>query len=100
MTRLQTQPVDAHELQGAKEYTKGNLLLAAESSDNQMVRLAQNEIHFNQYIPLQTVVDSIEAVTAQDIMELAIALLKDHKMALNLLGPIAETDRYEELLHH
>jgi len=99
MTALQTDPVDAHELRGAKEYTKGNLLLAAESSDNQMVRLAQNEIHFNQYIPLQTVVDKIEAVTAEDIMELATDLFMDFKMAINLLGPLSETDSYETLLH-
>jgi len=95
---LQTTPVDALELQGAKEYTKGNLLLAAESSDNQMVRLAQNEIHFNEYIPLQTVVDRIDAVTADDIQALAVELFKDHKLALTLLGPISNTDSYEAML--
>ena len=95
---LQTTRVDALELQGAKEYTKGNLLLAAESSDNQMVRLAQNEIHFNEYIPLQTVVDKIEAVTADNIKDLAQDLLNDHKMALTLLGPVSNTDVYEAML--
>jgi predicted Zn-dependent peptidase len=95
---LQTTPVDALELQGAKEYTKGNLLLAAESSDNQMVRLAQNEIHFNEYIPLQAVVDEIDAVKADDIMALAEDLFKDHNLALTLLGPIPNTDIYEAML--
>jgi len=95
---LQTTPVDAVELQGAKEYTKGNLLLAAESSDNQMVRLAQNEIHFNEYIPLQTVVDKIDAVTADDIQNLARDLLNDHKQALTLLGPVTDTAVYEAML--
>ena len=95
---LQTTRVDALELQGAKEYTKGNLLLAAESSDNQMVRLAQNEIHFNEYIPLQTVVDKIEAVTADNLKDLAQDLLNDHKMALTLLGPVSNTDVYEAML--
>jgi len=95
---LQTTRVDTLELQGAKEYTKGNLLLAAESSDNQMVRLAQNEIHFNEYIPLQTVVDKIDAVTADDIKALATNLFTDHKLALTLLGPISNTDVYEAML--
>jgi len=95
---LQTTRVDTLELQGAKEYTKGNLLLAAESSDNQMVRLAQNEIHFNEYIPLQTVVDKIDTVTADDIKALATNLFTDHKLALTLLGPISNTDVYEAML--
>ncbi len=95
---LQTARVEDLELQGAKEYTKGNLLLAAESSDNQMVRLAQNDIHFNEYIPLQTVVDKIDAVTADDIRALATDLFKDHKLTLTLLGPISNTDVYEAML--
>ena len=49
-------PVSAEELHDAKEYTKGNLLLSDESVDNQMVRIAQNEIHFGRYVPLDDVV--------------------------------------------
>jgi predicted Zn-dependent peptidase len=97
---LQTTPVDPMELRGAKEYTKGNLLLASESSDNQMVRLAQNEIHFNEYIPLQTVVDKIDAVTAEDIKALAVDLFKDQKLALTLLGPVANTEIYGTMIDH
>jgi predicted Zn-dependent peptidase len=96
---LQTTLVDGLELQGAKEYTKGNLLLASESSDNQMVRLAQNEIHFNEYIPLQTVVEKIDAVTPEDIKALAEDLFRDNKLALTLLGPVNNTEIYGSMLH-
>ena len=97
---LQTTLVDPMELQGAKEYTKGNLLLASESSDNQMVRLAQNEIHFDEYIPLQTVVDKIDAVTAEEIKDLAVDLFKEQQLALTLLGPVANTEIYGTMLNH
>ncbi len=62
LRKLTRTPVDAAELQGAIEYTKGSLLLASESADNQMVRIAQNEIHFQADIPLETVIQQIESV--------------------------------------
>ena len=82
--------VTAEELQDAKEYTKGNLLLAAESNDNQMVRLAQNEINFGRYIPLKNVVDRIEAVDTGSIQALARDLFTDSPLTLTLLGPLTE----------
>ena len=57
--KLCAEPVTATELQGAVEYTKGNLLLASESNDNQMVRSAQNEIHFNRIIRLPEIIKNI-----------------------------------------
>lgn len=88
MRRLKDQPVSAAELSDAKEYTKGNLYMATESVDNQMVRLAQNEIHFDDYIPIQKVVDNIEAVTADEIQELAEDLFKSEQASLTMLGPV------------
>lgn len=88
MGKLAQHPVSAAELKDAKEYTKGNLCLATESVDNQMVRLAQNEIHFRDYISLQSVIDSIEAVTAEEIQNLATALFKPEQASLTLLGSV------------
>jgi predicted Zn-dependent peptidase len=85
MTRL---PVDPAELQGAVEYTKGNLLLASESADNQMVRIAQNEIHFQTDIALETVIERIESVRPEDLLQLAGDLFRPDQMGLTLLGPV------------
>ena len=86
MQELAQHPVSAAELNDAKEYTKGNLCLATESVDNQMVRLAQNEIHFHDYISLQSVIDNIEAVTVEEIQKLATTLFKPEQASLTLLG--------------
>ncbi len=88
MQQLKQAPVTAGELSDAKEFTKGNLCLATESVDNQMVRLAQNEIHFGDYIPIQSVIDQIEAVTAEEVQALATDLFKPHQASLTLLGPV------------
>lgn len=86
--RAAREPVDPVELKNAIEYTRGNLLLATESADNQMVRAAQNEIHFGREIPLESVIDAIAAVTPEEVLELAGELFRPERMVLSLLGPV------------
>jgi predicted Zn-dependent peptidase len=95
---LKQNSISADELQDAKEYTKGNLLLAAESNDNQMVRLAQNEINFSRHVRLDEVVARIEAVTIDEIQSLAQALFIDHPLTLTLLGPLNKVPDLEAKL--
>jgi predicted Zn-dependent peptidase len=98
MNRLCREPISAGELDDAKEYTKGSLLLAGESTDNQMVRLAQGEIHFHRHIPLTEVVEQIEAVTSGDILDLARSLISGGGIVLTLLGAVPETDDFAAFL--
>jgi predicted Zn-dependent peptidase len=90
--------IDPEELRYAKEFTKGNLMLASESNDNQMVRMAQNETHYERYIPLEEVVNKIEAVTEEDIRNLAETLFPTHRFALTLLGPVTDKDEFDDIL--
>jgi predicted Zn-dependent peptidase len=90
--------IDPDELRYAKEFTKGNLMLASESNDNQMVRMAQNETHYGRYIPLEDVVNNIEAVTEDDIRNLAENLFSSHRFALTLLGPVTDKTVFDDML--
>ena len=100
MHKLKKEPVDASELRDAIEYTKGSLLLASESTDNQMVRIAQNEIHFGGDIPLQTIIEKIEAVSENEIMELVNDLVDRNQIALTLLGPVdTAKEVFEEIIY-
>jgi predicted Zn-dependent peptidase len=85
--RLKKEPVSADALNDAKAFTKGNLLMAAESPDNQMVRLAQNQFYFDRHIPIQAVMDQLDAVTSGDLLELASDLWGQGCPAITLLGP-------------
>ncbi len=98
MNTIRRTPISAAELQDAKEYTKGNLILAGESVDNQMVRLAQNEIHFNDYIPIERVIEQVEAVTAEEIQTLAQTLFKTEQSSATILGPVDENADFESLI--
>ena len=96
--RLKKKPIDDSELKNAKEHLKGGLCLAAESTSNQMTRLAQNEINFGRHIPLQELVDEIEKVTAEDILRLIQDTSQDEAVSLALLGPIDEKVSYKDIL--
>ncbi len=99
MEKMKNVPVDSSELKGAMEYTKGSLLLSSESADNHMVRCAQNEIHFGDDIALQTIIEKIEAITPDDILDLANELFERNLMTLTLLGPVGEEKKeFEEIL--
>ncbi|MBW2492755.1 MAG: insulinase family protein [Deltaproteobacteria bacterium] len=97
--KLRKEYVTAAELQGAVEYTKGSLLLASESNDNQMVRSAQNEIHFNRNIELQEVIEKVESVTTKEILNLAQSLFEKKKMVLTMLGPVQDKKPFEDILY-
>jgi predicted Zn-dependent peptidase len=90
--------IDPNELQDAKEHTKGSLMLASESNDNQMVRLAQNEIHFGRYIPLEEIANNIQSVTQDDILDLAESLFQKTGFALTILGPVPHDNEFNDIL--
>jgi predicted Zn-dependent peptidase len=99
INKLRTESVDPSELKGAIEYTKGSLLLSSESTDNQMVRTAQNEIHFGRDIPLQEVLQKVESVTQDEILDLAANLFQRNQMVLTMLGPVKEKKIFEDILY-
>jgi hypothetical protein len=60
--------------------------MAEESPDNQMMRLAQNELFFDRFIPMQSVIDQIDAVAADDLLTLANERWGEGRPALTVLG--------------
>ncbi|MCK4728796.1 MAG: insulinase family protein [Desulfobacterales bacterium] len=98
MKRAKDEPVDSSELTNAKQYLKGGLYLGAESTDNQMTRIAQNEIIFGRFVPLKDVEDKVEEVTGEQILEVAQDIFQNDFVSLTLLGPVDRDASYEETL--
>jgi predicted Zn-dependent peptidase len=90
--RMKEKPVGEDELRAAKEHVKGGLYLASESTDNRMHRLAQNEIYFGRYVPLEEVIEGLEKVSSSDIQELANELFQEKYCSAVLLGPVEGKD--------
>jgi len=95
---LKDVPVTEDELQHAKEFTKGNLLMASESNENQMARLAQGEFHFGRYTPLKEILDEIDRVVPSDIQLLAEEIFQKNQMTLTLHGPVQDVSQFEQLM--
>jgi predicted Zn-dependent peptidase len=100
LAELSREGVARTELAEAKEHAKGSLLLSLESSDNQMVRLAQNEITFGTFFPVSHVLQQIDAVRAEDLCGLAGELFQPQRFGLTLLGPVPEALDPCRLLPH
>ncbi|MEJ2655671.1 MAG: pitrilysin family protein [Desulfobacterales bacterium] len=98
ISKIKETRVDSNELRYAKEFIKGNLMLASESNDNQMVRMAQNETHFGRYVPLEEIMNNVESVTEDDILHLAESLFQNNRFALTLLGPVDDKHMFDDIL--
>jgi predicted Zn-dependent peptidase len=86
--KLKEETVPDSELQAAREYLKGSILLAAEDMEHRMMRLAKNELHFGHYIPLEEIIAGLMKVSPGEILEMARELFQAENWALALLGPV------------
>jgi predicted Zn-dependent peptidase len=92
LKRLRNNLLTEKELVQAKELIKGNFLLSMESTDNRMIRLAKNEIFFERYIYPEDVIASIDAVTAEDVRNLACEIFTPDTITLAATGRVSEKD--------
>lgn len=90
--RLKEEPFKNGELEIAKEQLKGNLLLSLESSDNLMTRLAKNEIYFETYLTVESILKGIDEVSEEMVKDLACHLFDEKYFCLTVLGPMNGDD--------
>ncbi len=84
---LRTRPVSAAELRRTKDQLKGSMMLNLESIPNRMMRLGGSELSLGRLPSLDTVLDSIEAVTSADILRVAETLFLPERFATVILEP-------------
>lgn len=87
------------ELQMAKEQLKGNLILACESIDNRMSKLAKGEIYFGRSVTIDEIIENIEKVTPEEVSQLAEDIFNKDYFSLALLGNVQEEGLADDLLH-
>jgi predicted Zn-dependent peptidase len=84
--RLKQELVEEEELQRAKDYMKGSLMLSLESTTSRMANLARQEMYFARFFTLDQLLDSVGRVTAQDIQRIARSFFDPKQIALTVLG--------------
>ncbi|GAC1387777.1 MAG: pitrilysin family protein [Vulcanimicrobiaceae bacterium] len=83
--------VSDNELRLAKEHIKGSLTLSLESTSSRMIRLGRNEFSLGRQTTTEEIEACVDAVSAEEIQNLANELLDDDRIGLCVLGPVDET---------
>ncbi|MCB0873057.1 MAG: insulinase family protein [Thermoleophilia bacterium] len=87
LNRLGDEPVPAAELRRAKDHIKGRLVLSTESPGTRMNRIGRAVVTDGELLTIDEVIERIEAVTADDIRDLADEFWRPERMSAAVIGP-------------
>jgi predicted Zn-dependent peptidase len=85
---LKESPVSEEELLRAKNHLKGSLMLSLESTSARMSNLARQELYFGRFYSLDEILQSIGAVTREDVQSLAREFFRPEQIAVTVLGSL------------
>lgn len=94
LARVIEEGITASELERAKSYTKGSLVLSAEDPNGRMVRLGRDEITGMEHLSLDETLARFEAVNLDDVHAVAKEVLGGPRV-LGAVGPFTEADLAE-----
>ena len=82
--------VPAEELRRAKDNLKGSFMLGLESTSSRMSNLARQELHFQRFFTLDEMIERIEAVTSEQIRDIANEFFHSKNITLAVLGNLGD----------
>ncbi|MBA2277458.1 MAG: insulinase family protein [Chloroflexia bacterium] len=99
LRKLRDEPVPADELEGTKTLRKGRLLMGLEDSRSVASWVGGQEATYGEIKTPEEVMAEIEAVTVEQVQELAAELLRPERLSLALIGPYQDEATYLGLLN-
>jgi len=84
--KMRDEPIEAEELRRAKDHLKGATLLALEGSGARMSNLARYHMYFDRHFTPQELIAMLEAVTAEEVQEIARELFQPGRIAASVVG--------------
>jgi predicted Zn-dependent peptidase len=88
--QLKQELVTAEELRRARDHLKGSLMLGLESTGSRMSNLARQELYFGKFFTMDELLESIEAVTAEQVQAIAQTFFDPRQIALTILGNLED----------
>jgi len=82
--------VPAEELRRAKDNLKGSFMLGLESTSSRMGTLARQDLYFQRFFTLDEMLESIEAVSAEQVQQIAREFFNPKNITLAVLGNLGE----------
>jgi len=95
---LLKEPIPEHELSKAKELSKGRMLLRMEDSRSIASWTGGQELLTRRILTVEEVVAIIDAITTNELKELAEELLISDQLRLAVVGSVNDEEPLEDLL--
>jgi predicted Zn-dependent peptidase len=86
--QLKEKPLEEEELRRAKDHLKGATLLSLEGSGQKMTSLARYHMYFNRHFTPQELITLLEAVTGEQVQEIARECFQSSQLAISIVGDL------------
>ncbi len=96
--RLAEEPVGVAELEKARNYAKGRLVLSLEDPKGLILFGLRGEVLEDDLREPDEVLAGFDAVTAEDVQRVAQDVIRGDRLNLAVLGPFDDASRFEPLL--
>lgn len=96
--KIRSEKIPEKELQKAKNFMKGKMVLSLEDSEQFAHLLGKYELLHNKLASPQDIMEKIESVTVDDIYRVTQDILKPENMHIGVIGPYDDKKRFEKLL--
>jgi predicted Zn-dependent peptidase len=87
ITRLREDGITDEELRRVKEQVKGGILLSLEDTWSVASRNGSHMLRYGEVVPVERVVQEVEAVTHEDVLRVARRVLRPETAHLAVIGP-------------
>lgn len=98
LRRVAREPIPPDELEKARNVAKGRFAFQIETPDGLLGFGLRREVLEGGVVDPQEVTDGLDAVTAEDIRRVADDIVGEQGLALALIGPFGDTERFEQLV--
>ena len=96
--RIAAEPVDADELEKARNFAKGRLVLSLEDPKGTISFGLRDEVLEGRTREPEEVLAALDRVTVEDLHRVAQDIVREDRLNLAVVGPFDDPDRFEPLL--
>ncbi|GAG35837.1 unnamed protein product, partial [marine sediment metagenome] len=98
LRKLLEEPVGAEEMTRVRDYSVGSFRLSLETSMALGQRAGDLLLTMGEIEPVESVVEKLQAITADDVMRVARRIVQAGKLVLSVVGPDVEREDLAELV--
>jgi predicted Zn-dependent peptidase len=97
-SRIAAEPIEPDELEKARNFAKGRLVLSLEDPKGMILFGLRNEVLEETLREPEEVLAGLDAVTIEDVQRVAQDIIREDRLNFALIGPFDDPERFEKLL--